>query len=177
MHAESLEELADRRANDAGTDDYRSLAVQRAPQTPRPDAMLMVFDLARRIAADRHHHIDDLLAHRRAVNAAPAGDENVGLERRAAQEMIDPGCQRLNPCQPRRADEHVIAQLDAEHDHRVDVGQIARHLCGAAEQRELQLREFRLQPVAIHLGVDVDDKNLCTHANGMLGDQAFAKPK
>ena len=165
LHAEGLEQFADRRADDAGADDHRSLAVQRTPQPPRPDAMLMVLDLARRIAAHRHHHIDDLLAHRRAVNAAAAGDENVGLERRAAQEMIDPGRQRLNPFHPRRTGEHVVAQLDAEHDHDVDVGEVARHLRRAAEQCELQVRKFRPQSIAIHFGVDVDDKNFC-HALG-----------
>jgi hypothetical protein len=31
------------------------------------------------------------------------------------------------------------------------------------KQRELQVWKFRQQPVAIHLGVDVDDENFCAH--------------
>jgi hypothetical protein len=31
------------------------------------------------------------------------------------------------------------------------------------KQRELQVWKFRQQPVAIHLGVDVDDEDFCAH--------------
>jgi len=86
---------------------------------------LLVADRPHRVAADGHHHIDDLLAHRGAVNAAARGDQHVWLERRTAQEMIDAGPQRLDPLQPRRAGEHEIPHLDAEHEHHVDVGKLA----------------------------------------------------
>ena len=47
----------------------------------------------------------------------------------------------------------------------VDVGEVARHLAPVVEQCELQRGKFLAQPVAIHLGMDVDDEDF-GHAGG-----------
>src|SRR6478735_5094847 len=52
-------------------------------------------------------------ARRRAVNAAPAGEQRFPLERRAAQDVVDAGRQALHPLQPRRALIEFVFQLDA----------------------------------------------------------------
>ena len=102
-------------------------------------------------------------AHRRPVNAGAAGDDYIRLERRAAQEMVDAGGERLDPFQLRRTGEHIVTDFDAEHDHHLDTRQVAGDRSGVLEQGELQRGKFRLQPVAIHLGVDVDDEDFCGH--------------
>ena len=79
--------------------------------------------------------------------------------------MIDAGRQRLNPLQPRRAGEHEILHLDAEHDHDVDIAQIARDFAFVVEQLKLQRGKFFAQRIAIHFGVNVDDENF-GHACG-----------
>ena len=129
---------------------------------------LLVADRPHRVAADRHHHIDDLLAHRRAVDAAAAGDQHVWLERRAAQEMIDAGRQRLDPFQPRRAGEHEILHLDAEHHHDIDIAKIARDFAFVVEELKLQRGKFFAQRIAIHLGMNVDDENFGHERSGSL---------
>ena len=88
-----------------------------------------------------------------------------GLSAGLRRKVIDAGRQRLDPLQTRRAAEHVVAQLDAEHDDDVDVGKVAFHLVGVTEQRKLQLRKFGLQRVAVHVRVNVDDESL-GHAGG-----------
>ena len=53
-------------------------------------------------------------------------------------------------------------------------------LGGVMKDGELQRRKFRLQPVAIHLGVNVDDEDFAGHAEGgRIGAavKAFARPK
>ncbi len=82
--------------------------------------------------------------------------------------MIDAGRQRLNPFKLRRAGEHEIPDLDAEHEHHVDVGEIAGNLLRTVKQRELQRGKRVTQPVAILLGVDIDDENFGGHEGGGL---------
>jgi hypothetical protein len=89
--------------------------------------------------------------------------------------MIDAGRQRLNPFKPRRAGEHEIAYLDAEHDHHIDAGKFAGHLLRAVEQRELQRGKFLAQLVAVLLGVNVDDKDFAGHVG--VNYAAWGRPK
>ena len=73
--------------------------------------------------------------------------------------MIDAGGQRLYPFQVRRATQHGIFDGDAETDQSVDVGKVAAGLRRTMDQRKLQLRKFLAQPVAIGLGVNINDED------------------
>ena len=81
-------------------------------------------------AGNAHHQKHDGLAHRRAVNAAPAREQRFRLERRAAQNVVDAGRQALHPFQPRRALIEFVFQLDAERDQHVDIGEVGRQFAG-----------------------------------------------
>ncbi len=179
-HAERLEDFGDRGADDTNAGDDGGLAVQRAPEPPLPDAMRSVFGLTLGVPARRHHHIDDLLAHRRPMDAAAASDQHVGLERRTAQEMIDASRQRLNPFQSLGGSDDLVRHLDTEADQHIDVGDVAERLVFAARQYELQTGKLGAQPIAIHLGMDVDDQDLGVHAGGKANryvDQDFGRPR
>ena len=79
--------------------------------------------------------------------------------------MIDAGRQRLNPFEPRRAAEHEILNLDAEHHHDIDIAKIARDFAFVVEELKLQRGKFFAQRIAIHFGMNVDDENF-GHACG-----------
>ena len=79
--------------------------------------------------------------------------------------MVDAGRQRLDPSQTRCTAEHEIPDFDAEHDHDVDVGEVAGHFASVTEQRELQRGKLLAKPVAVHFGMNIDDKDF-DHAGG-----------
>ena len=76
-HAESLQHFPDRGADDTGAGDHCGLAVERRPQPALPDVLLMIFHLAFGVVTDRQHQVEDMLAHRHAVNAAATRNENI----------------------------------------------------------------------------------------------------
>jgi len=94
------------------------------------------------------------------MNAARAGDDDVARQRRKAQEVVDAGCQRLNPFQRSHASDDVVVDDHAECDQHVDVGEVGGKLGGVARPHELDVGKLLGDPLGVGLGVNFKDEEL-----------------
>ena len=106
-----------------------------------PFAFVLRAGGARQVARQRQHIGDGRFRHRRAVDAADIGDQDLFAERGQVDDVVDAGAERLDPFQLGRVAHHVVGHRRGKAQQDVGVGDIGADIVMMADHIDGQLRK------------------------------------
>ena len=167
-----MKRLADRRQvfrDQPDAENADGFAGQELRRPALPFGVLLRAHGARQVAGERQHERDGGFRHRRAVDAADIGDDDLFAERGQVDDVVDAGAERLDPFQLGRVAHHVVGHGRGKAQQDVGVGNVRLYQGMVADHVDGQLRELFQQHGLIagpHRFLDFGEDEEIWHGGG-----------
>jgi hypothetical protein len=119
LHAERLAFRRQNFGDGADAENADGLVVQELRRPALPLVLVLQPDGARKIARQRQHGGEGGFRDRRAMDAVDVGDDHVAAQRRAVDQVVDAGAERLHPLEPLRLLQNMVGQHGREGHERI----------------------------------------------------------